>query len=273
MAKFYLTRHSKTDYLEYDRILSSDNPHAPFDHTKQELNDLSEEGIDHAEHSAQQFFEKLDPKTDQLFFLSSNEARAIATADIYRRTAHQQNFTVIPHPASGSPLAAKLAGNEIQVIDELSVNPQDTLLFHAYSRGDFGPEYWKNEDPEFMKKWQQARAIINADNRGGWGANFLAHSREVEKIFPQIESMDKYYQTNLQAILKLVKKLHHQFADTNVKVLAFGHEDYLVRMLQELFDQEGIKHCETISFDISPENPDEIIVSSRGKINSISAST
>lgn len=269
--QFHLTRHSKSNYDEYERVLGGENPHAKFEHQKQQKTDLTAAGIELAEAKSQELFKHMNPQTDRLFFVSSNEARAIGTADIYRKAAAEKGFDIVGHKKTGSKLAEEVGGNEIRVLNTLSLNPKNTLLFHVYSNN--APDInWGDQDAAFVEKWKKARAIIEKNNKGSWGGNFLAYGDEIEKIFPEVESADKFYRGKMLSLLKLIKWANKKLAEGdhhNIKIMAFGHEDYLVKFLQEIFDQEGIQNCETITFKVGGENPDSIVFSARGKIKEL----
>lgn len=38
--------------------------------------------------------------------------------------------------------------------------------------------------------------------------------------------------------------------DKQIKILGFGHEDYMVKFLEDEFKQEGILNCETVQFSL-----------------------
>lgn len=255
MPEFFFTRHSKAKYDEYGKILSGDDPRAPFDHTKQESTDLTPEGIKLANEKAILFFDNLDPKEDQIFLVSSNEARAIGTASIYRQVAISKGFEVIKPEHSRSPLSDKETEGDARVLNALSLNTEDTLQFLVFSSSEPNVN-WQAVDPEFKQKWQTARQMIEAENKGTWGNNFAAYSHKIKEIFPEIETAKTFYETNFKNLLTLMKWADKkiQKSGKKVKVLAFGHEDYIVKFLHDEFGQEGIQNCETIAFNVDEGN-------------------
>lgn len=255
MSEYFLTRHSKSNYSEYDKTLKSENPQAAFDHSKQESLDLSEAGIKLAREKAAEFFDKLKPKTDRLFFVTSNEARVIGTANIYRLEAKARGFEIIKPEHTRSNLAEKEGEGELRAIETLSLNTKNTLQFLVFSSSEPSVN-WANVDDDFKQRWQEARKIIEEDNKGSWGSNFAAHSSEIKRIFPDIETAEQFYNTKFRNILRLIKwadKKTRGMEGKQIKVLGFGHEDYLVKFLQEEFSQEGIQNCETIQFNIDEQ--------------------
>lgn len=90
----HFLRHSEAGYKTYKKILNSNNPQAAVERDEQVLPDLSPENIKFAEEKAEQFFSDLDPKQDILFFVSSDEARALETTNIYRKKAHELGFQI-----------------------------------------------------------------------------------------------------------------------------------------------------------------------------------
>ena len=148
------------------RLYSSclrENPRAPFDHNKQEKTDLTEKGKNLAAEKAKEFFDNLNPESDRLFFVTSNEARAIGTANIYRQEAKQKGFEIIKPENPRSKLAEKEGEGELRAIDALSLNSKDSLLFMIYSPSEPSTD-WKNVDGNFKRKWEEARKIIEADD-------------------------------------------------------------------------------------------------------------
>ena len=252
MLEFFLTRHSKSNYNEYDKTLQGENPQEGFDHSKQESSDLSEAGIKLAREKAKEFFEKLKPETDRVFFVTSNEARAIGTANIYRLEARSRGFEIIEPEHTRSNLAEKEGEGELRAIETLSLNTKNTLQFLVFSSSEPSVN-WANVDDNFKQSWQEARKIIEADNKGSWGSNFATHSTEIKRIFPNVETAEQFYNTKFKNILRLIKwadKKTQGIGGKQIKVLGFGHEDYLVKFLQDEFSQEGIRNCETIQFNI-----------------------
>lgn len=252
MSEFFLLRHSKSDYKKYDETLRGSNPRGPFEHSKQESTDLSEAGIKLAQEKAKDFFDKLDPQDARLFFVTSNEARAIGTANIYRLEAKARGFEIIKPQHSRSTLAEKEGEGELRAIETLSLNTEDTLRFLVFSTSE-PTVAWENVDDDFKQKWQEARRLIDANNRGSWGANFATYSSAIQKIFPGIETADKFYNTKLKGLLRLMKwadKKMEGIEGKPIKVLGFGHEDYLVKFLADEFSQDGIQNCETIHFEV-----------------------
>lgn len=252
MSEFFLTRHSKSNYNEYDKTLQGENPKGAFDHSKQESSDLSEAGLILAREKAKDFFDKLRPETDRVFFVTSNEARAIGTANVYRLEAKSRGFEIIKPEHTRSNLAKKEGEGELRAIETLSLNTKNTLQFLVFSSSEPSVN-WANVDDDFKQKWQEARKIIEADNKGSWGSNFAAHSTKIKSIFPDVETAEQFYNTKFKNILRLIKWANKKIQGAEgkkIKVLGFGHEDYLVKFLQEEFLQEGIQNCETIQFNI-----------------------
>lgn len=251
-SEFFLTRHSKSSYGEYDKILKSENPQVPFEHNKQEDLDLTEAGIKLAQEKAKDFFDRLNPKEDRLFFITSNEARAIGTANIYRLEAKSRGFEIIKPEHTRSNLAEKEGEGELRAINSLSLNPKNMLQFSIFSPDEPKVD-WSNVDDEFKERWQKARKVIELDNKDTYGANFAEHSSEIEKILPEVETVEQYHNKNFLNILRLIRWADKKIKSTQgkrIKVLAFGHENYLIKFLQDEFSQEGIQNCETIQFDI-----------------------
>lgn len=122
-------RHSKAGYKTQEAIERSGNPRAAFNPEDQVTPDLTPEGREFAREKAEEFFDGLDPAQDKLFFVSSNEARALETGNAYREVAEARGFEIITPEKSGTRVAEEIGGGQIRTLNNLSLNSQDILLF------------------------------------------------------------------------------------------------------------------------------------------------
>lgn len=252
----HFTRHSKADYLNYRQIKSSDNPRRGIDPENQIVPDVPEAGIALAEEKAEELLSKFDPENDILFFASSNEARAIETANVYRQLAHEKGFEVIKPEKAGLELAEKIGEGEIRVVQNLSLNNPDLLLQTL-----FNPDYqneevnWEALDPETREKCERVRAMIREHDYGSFGPNFFHYSKKVQEIFPEIKSAKDLYDRQFKNLLRLaefgIKKAQEAGLDKKIKIFAFGHENYMSYALDKYFQEHDIKNCETIDVNIA----------------------
>lgn len=247
-------RHSRASYGTYAKISQSENPQRAFDKNDQVTPDLTETGVELARQEAKKYFADFDPKEVKLFFVSSNEARTVETANIYRVVAKEMGFEVIKPEHSRSQISEETADGEIRVIETLSINSENIMI-----DGIFSPAFLRgNPDlsliPEEVKeKYLQAIAIIDSDDRGSWGANYAAHDEEIKKIFPEVKSAIDIYQSKFKKLLRLYGFAEKKAAESgneigSIKVLAFGHENMMIQVLKELFNSTQLKNCEVVSF-------------------------
>ena len=124
----HLIRHSKAAYRTYADAVGSDNPQRPHDSKNQITPDLTDAGRDIARTEAEKIFSGFDVNRDALFFASSNEARALETADVYRRIAHEKRFEIIRPDKAGSDIAETIGEGEIRGVESLSLHIENTLL-------------------------------------------------------------------------------------------------------------------------------------------------
>ena len=226
-----------------------------------------ESGIKLAKQEAEKFFLSLDPQKDSLFFASSNEARAIETAGIYREIAHAKGFEVITPKNSRSNLSDEITNGEVRVIDQLSINSENLLIDNLFTppmkRAGIN---WNAVTPELKEKYEQASKIIEANDKGSFGANFAEHGDKIKKIFPELVTAEELYKGKFGNLKKLAKfgleKIKESKNEKNIKILAFGHENYLMYAIQNLFKEEGINNCETLHIETDGE---EIKGKFRGK--------
>lgn len=252
-------RHSKSTYKTYGDILSSENPNQPYDHENQSVPDLTEQGLELAKTEAEKLLAGLDPTKTILFFASSNEARAVETANVYRELAKQKGFEIIVPDNSRSSLSEKIGEGEIRVVDGLSINSKHIIIDNVFQTpSKRNAVNWEKVDPEIRKKFEEATKLIEANDQGNFGPNFAKHSVAIKAIFPEIETSEELYRKGFRNLVRLfkfaIKKAEDANLDKELKVLAFGHENYMVYMLEKIFKEEGINNCETFHIEKDGEN-------------------
>ncbi len=278
--RFYFTRHGPAEYQLNEGIVDSDNPEAKPSSDKQWFNsDLTPEGIELTRNKAIEFFSKLDPRKDSLFFVSSDLVRAAETAKIYLDIARERGFEVIlprekndNRPESRN-MAEKIGEGYIRKINSLTLDHlENTLREFVFSPTDYMNKI-KDLDTvsdETKNKWAEARRIIESDNKGSWGDNYAAHSEEIQKIFPNVKSAKTVYESKFKNMMRLIKfgqrKINEQNPQKNIKVLAFSHENSFLYFLNKNFG-ESIKNCESIVFKV--ETDDKISISAKGQTKQI----
>lgn len=254
----HFIRHGKAEYRSIKEILKSDDPQQGINPEIQELNDLTEEGKELALEEAKKFFSKLDPKKDAIFFVSSNMTRALETANIYKEVALQGGFEIIKPEHTTTKSSEDISGGEIKILKNLSLNIQNVLLSEIFNpeikQGDIN---WQAVDEETKTKWQKAREIIETDNKHSWGENFFYYSKAVREIFPELKTTQDLYDTNFRNLIRLAKfgfkKIQESKSDKNIKVICFGHENYMGYALNKYFGEHAINNCEVIDISISED--------------------
>lgn len=249
-------RHGKAAYKTYAESIGSGDPTKPFDPEHQITPDLTPEGREAAFKEAEIYFGQLNPAQDTIFFVSSNEARAIETADVYRQVAHTRGFVVVQHDRTHSSYANELAGGEIRVLETLSINSKNLVLDYIFNpRVGRAAINWEAVDPETRAQFERGVAIVEADPQGTFGANFLKHSEAVKAVVPEAVSAHELYEKRFRSLLKLVRWAEKKAKQAveggkDMKVLAFGHENAFVYALKEVFEEEGLNNCEAIEFAV-----------------------
>lgn len=188
-----------------------------------------------------------------MFFVSSEEMRALETANIYKTIAKERGFEIIKPKQTRSKTADKIGGKEIRKLDTLSLNIKNTLVGSVFNPDKYlGEINLEAVDIETKEKWNKARKIIDAEDKGSWGANFYHHSEEIKKIFPEIQSSKEAYEKKFKNIIKLIKFANKKIKDTdyhkNIKVLGFGHENYMGYALNKYFSDSDLENCEAVNF-------------------------
>lgn len=251
-----LIRHSISGYKTYKRIRSSEESLADFDPDQQTLPDLTPEGVELANNEAENFF-SFSPEDTSLFFVSSNEARAIETADIYRHIARAKGFEIIKPEHARSSLSEQTAEGEIRVLNNLSIYPNKSKVVFD---GMFNPKKyrgqinWEQIPEDVREKYDQATAIIDADDQGSFVANFAKHAEKIKEIIPEIDTPEELFNSKFKNLIRLAKfgerKIKQGASEKPIKILAFGHENYLIYFLQKYLEKENIGNCEVINFAI-----------------------
>lgn len=283
-CSFFTIRHADARYQMNERIVASETPEEPFVPGEQDLtSDLSPEGQQAAKEKAEVFLANFSPDRDALYFVSSNLVRARETAAIFLAVAKSKGFEIFQAAATPSnkvpaEIYAALGGNEIRTLESLSLNIKNMLaefIFHPqnYLHPREGEQvhvqYPDAVSPELQGLWEQGRNIIEADNKGTWGKNFLAHGERIKALFshfaeehansdvPEITTPEETHVTRFKAMLREMKTVKETLRtyeanhSKRVRVLAFTHENSLLHFLDKEFDRQGINNLEAIGYDIA----------------------
>lgn len=260
-------RHSQSGYKTYAEQLKN-NPTDLFDKDQQITPDLTESGIELAKKTAQEYFRALDPGNSALFFVSSNESRAIETANIYREVAKEMGFEIITPQNTRSKMSDEIADGQVRVLDTLSLNLPNLLANSVFNpakyRTDINFEYVSEEEKE---RFEKAKAIIDADDQGSYAKNYDKYSEQIKQIFPEIKSAHDLRIHQFENMKKLLKfaavKTQKSGIEKNIKIIAVGHENILSEALREMFEEDGINNCEVLNMDL--ERDGSIAAQFRGK--------
>jgi len=281
--EFFGIRHGQAEYKLNEGIIASENPEDSPDADKQWFDsDLTPEGKLLAREKAEEFFGKLDPATDALFFVSSDLVRAAETAKIYLDVAREKGFEIIrPGKKDGKSSepankAEEIGEGYIRKIDSLTLDHLENMLREQiFKPNDYLKdviEHPENVSAETREKWAEARAIIESDNKGSWGGNYAAHSEAIAKIFPNVKSAKEVYETKFRNMMRLIrfgqKKINEANPEKNIKVLGFSHENSFLYFLNQNYG-ESMKNCEAVAFRIGSDDDSaeagKILATAKGK--------
>ncbi len=251
----HFVRHSQAFYQKVMDILSSNDPQRGINFEDQTFQDLTEKGIDLAKKEAEKFFETLNPEEDVVFFLSSSETRALNTADIYREEAHRRKIEVVRSQKAEDESMEGIGGGEIRTLKSLVPNTDNALIASVFASQEVVEEInWEAVPFELKEKWNEARNIVKKDYQSSWGLNFLAHSEEVQKIFPELKNSQDLYKRDFQRLMRLLRfgarKTRELKPQKKIRIMVFGHEDYMVFAIKKHFQEMGIKNCEMVTFSV-----------------------
>jgi len=287
-------RHSGPPFYQLNKwLITTRTPEvAPDAYEQWFYSDLPPEGLELARKKAEEYFEKLDPETDALFFVSSDLVRAAETARIFLDVARERGFEIIK-PRSDEVTYADQEGkrvsrnevfkNHAEEIGEGWIRKIDCLtldhLKNMMREWIFDPDDVLAEivtHPEAVSKetkemWVKARRIME---EGGiedtWGKNYAKFAERLEKegIFLDVLSAEQVYKSKFFNMARMVKfaekKMQEQNPEKNVKVMAFSHENSFLHFLNENFG-EHMKYCENINFEPIGGADDEVVITAKGK--------
>lgn len=248
-------RHSVSSYATYRDLNAGPTPEKAFNPDEQILPDLTPEGAELAHARAEAFFSGMNPTESKLFFVSSNEARTLETANMFRKTAKEHGFTVLAPEHARSVVSEQVADGEIRVIDALSLNLKNTLPMNLFnSRTSRRPVNFEALDGEKRALYERLEAEIDADDKGSFAANYLAYGERVKEFFPEIQTAEELYNTQFKNLLRLARFAHGKVGSSEesakIKILAFGHENQLLIALNRYFQEKGIGNCEVLQLEV-----------------------
>lgn len=278
-------RHSGPPFYQLNEwLVRSKCPEAAPDAYEQWFDsDLPPEGKKLARKKAEEYFNKLSPETDALFFVSSDLVRAAETAKIFLDVARKRNFEIIkPRTRDRKPRnhAEEIGEGWIRKIECLTLNHLENMLREfVFAQKDYLKEGIVNPEAvseETKEMWVRARKIME---EGGiedtWGKNYMkfAERFEKERIFPDVMSAEQVYKSKFFNMARMAKiaeqKMREQNPEKNIRVVAFSHENSFLHFLNENFG-EHMHFCENINFEPAGSAPDdEVLVTAKGKTKGI----
>lgn len=245
--RLFYFRHAQALYGAIkDKLLSAD-PRGPIDIDTQPDDDLSPEGHVRAQAAAEAFFSRLIPGKDIVAIVASTQMRALQTARAFLDEARQRGFTVVEHEKTGSEIAEKVGGRHIRSLETLSHGYADALPDAVFNPPSQLPEInWKAVPPEYRTRWDRARAKVLADDKGNWGANFFAHSEEIEPILPGVRSSKDLFAKRYKALVRQAQVALRSPEGERVNILAFGHENMVGIPLERDTGDHALPNCEGV---------------------------
>jgi len=240
----FFVRHADASYQHYKNILSGDAPQAWFASRQQPDTDLTPTWIERASSQAKSFFDThrdslqawltSEDKQTEFVFVSSNEVRAVQTANIYKNVWESLWFAV-----AETIIHKKLWLNFDSVILYSVFNPTNSPVVWTINRDAL--------DDDFLALYDKARSVILADDRWSFGSNFYAHAEEVQKYFASISTSKQLDIHQLKKLLVQASSLDKTYKDEWKKVVCFGHENYCLEYLGALDWKPHIWNSEVVS--------------------------
>src|SRR4030042_3538367 len=224
-------RHSGPPFYQLNEWLVRSNcPEAAPDAYEQWFkSDLPPEAKELARKKAEEYFNKLDPKTDALFFVSSDLVRAAETARIFLDVARERGFEIIKTRSNEEDREYKNHAEEIgegwiRKIDCLTLDHLENMLREfVFAQRDYLKEGIVNPDAvseETREMWVRARKIMD---EGGiddtWGKNYAKFAEKLEKegIFLDVLSAEQVYKSKFFNMARRVKFAEQKMSEQNPK--------------------------------------------------------
>ncbi len=253
--RFFFIRHTLATYVNDSEHLKSSNPCADLCIEQQKPDvALEPKGVDLANQQAHTLLRILDPAYDTLCVVSSDQIRAIETANIYIQAAKQYKFHLVNHGKhTGTKLADKVGNGSIRTLDTLSLGKGGAIEYSVFNTHGSVEINWEGvTDPDLYKQWNKARSIVLENDQGTWGGNYYCNSEKVREILPEISTPEDLYYSKYKALLKLVMFSRRKFTDGAIVVLAFGHSNYMYKALEKDTGDHKIRNCEAV--ELSEQN-------------------
>jgi hypothetical protein len=253
-VRTFFIRHSRATYATYAEKLASEDPESSID-IETQLPDLPEAGVELAENSAHEFFQQFDPEEDVFYMVSSSQMRALETANVYVRVAQEMGFEVLEQENTGTNIAAEIGVGYVKSINKLSLhgkeNARNQLEMSIFNSPKTLPKInWDATSSETKERWEKARSIVLADDKGNWGANFATYAQTVADTVPgfeHIETPQALYDTQYQGLKRLAAFARKQVPENGrLNVVAFGHENYMGVALEDDTGEEAIANTEAV---------------------------
>lgn len=245
--RLFYFRHAQALYDAIRAKLRSENPHGPIDIDQQPDNDLTPEGHELAHSSARNFLSRLNPDKDALYIVSSNQMRALQTALAFVEEAKEQGFQVVLHEKTGSSVAERVGRGYIRSLETLSHGYAEAVSDTVFNPPSQMSEMnWDSIDPEFRRRWEKARQIVLADDKGSWGANFFAYSEQLKTLLPELRSAQQLFESRYKTLERLAALATKRVAGQRMNILAFGHENMMGVPLERDTGNHALPNCEGV---------------------------
>jgi broad specificity phosphatase PhoE len=238
-TEIFFIRHSNAQYrADFEQVMS-DEPNKAIDRKKQPSPDLSPEGVELAHTEAEKLYKQY-PKGTRFTFLSSNLARANETARIYREEAIKAQMEVVD---------VSKEGEGVRTLETLSLREYSPLSLGVFDNmlTDEEIENFKLDkvDSEYKRQWFEARKYVAEQGfKGSWGETFQCYSKYVSENFPllKISSKEDLFKKQFIPLTRLAHWALNRFKKENIKILCFGHEDYVSRLYELNSEAKGSEY-------------------------------
>lgn len=259
-TEIFFIRHSKANYdADYNQA-RSDSPTESINRKNQSFPDVTSEGVILARAEAAKLFAKF-PKGSSVAFLTSDLQRAKETAHLYKAVAEEAGLIIEEMGKSEDGV------RELHSLSLREYNPLSLDVFNSYVKAEDIETYqWDSVESEYKEQWLEAYNFIRACGvKESWGKNFHHYSQQIKERFPLLGIEDKQtlFDKQFTPLMRMAHWALKRFHNDNVKILCFGHEDYVSRIYEAKSESEGneyqgLGNCDYFKISLNEDNNLEI---------------
>lgn len=266
-----IIRHSKSEYKNYE-LQRRSNP-AEYLNYRNQVGDLSEDGEELAQKSAEEFAKSINPEKEIVVLITSREARAYNTAKIYLGVFDQNNIEVwngIPSHQQIYPvdfideneIDSRIVAARIPSLNYRNQASLDKLERHRTSLDIDDPRLSEKQRKDYLS----ARKVVESqESDHSWGENYQTFQGSA----PEFGDIPTAKQNKLKILngLEIIRRVSNSERTKSIereqkkqfRYVVITHEENMFDIKsvdKSLTDQDTIPNCGVLSFDMPSDKED-----------------